>query len=355
MKKKILCLAMSLALVIAGCSKSSNDPVIANVGDNEITMSQFQFYLNSVKQQMQGTELSTEEDWQTYEIDGKKAIDVAKEQALDIALNNIAYIQIFEKMGNKIDDAAKEEIKATKDSIVSQYEQNGGYEAFLTEAGITDEFVDLLCESMYCSDRLYETYSKDNESAITEEEINQALEANGINDEFFASYRSAKHVLILTQDQATQEPYDEEKKAEAKATADDVYKRALDGEDFDFLIEQYNEDPGVASQPEGYTFTDGEMVQEFQDCVDSLEIGAIGFTETSYGYHIIKKVDTREIMKKQAVNYVLSEKFVQFIEEKINEYGITLEEQEAINEALKASTSADAETEASPQASADSE
>ncbi|MBQ3038011.1 MAG: peptidylprolyl isomerase [Clostridia bacterium] len=323
MKKNILIL--SLALLLSACGGKSTDVTVATVGDYEITKSQFEFYLNSVKQQMQGTEISSEEDWENTEIDGKKAIDVAKEQALDIALTNIAYIEIFEKEGYKLDSEAKDKIKQSKDSIVSQYEQNGGYDAFLEQSGIDDSFVDLLCESMYCSDVLYENFSADYK--LDEGEVDKFFEENAAD---IAKYRTAKHVLILTQNMDTGEVYDEAKKAEAKKKAEEIYQRALKGEDFDTLVSENSEDPGSLTNPDGYTFTDGEMVAEFQNCVDSLKPGEIGFVESSFGYHIIKRLELNmDYFRPTVENSITVQDFNEHIENKISEYSITLVENDA--------------------------
>ena len=335
MKKKLLCLALAAGMMMTGCStKKNNDEVVAKVGDTEITMSEFEFYLNSVKQQMQGTELSSDEDWQTKDINGKKAIEVAKERALEIAAKNVSYKIIFDKLGNTISDEDKDSIKSTKDSIVKQYENNGGYDEFLKNSNITDSFIDMLCESMFCSDKLYNDFIKD--QTVGDEEIDKFYTDN--YDLYFAAYRRAKHVLILTQDAETKAAYSDEQKAEAKIKADEIYQRALKGEDFDKLVEEYSEDPGSKSQPDGYTFTDGEMVQEFQDCVDSLKPGEIGFTETSYGYHIIKRLDVdKSVFSDQIKSRILGTRFDDYIGEKMKEYNLVAEETDAIDKALKAS------------------
>ncbi|MBQ7900625.1 MAG: peptidylprolyl isomerase, partial [Clostridia bacterium] len=70
---------------------------------------------------------------------------------------------------------------------------------------------------------------------------------------------------------------------------------------FNSLVEQYGEDPGMASQPEGYLFTKGQMVEEFETAAYALKVGAVsGIVESSYGYHIIKRVEnvyTDEILE----------------------------------------------------------
>ena len=71
---------MSLIFIISACGNSSE--YAAKVGKSKILASELQFYLESVKSEMEGTELSSEEDWQEKEIEGRKAIDLAKELSL---------------------------------------------------------------------------------------------------------------------------------------------------------------------------------------------------------------------------------------------------------------------------------
>ena len=53
---------------------------------------------------------------------------------------------------------------------------------------------------------------------------------------------------------------------------------------------QYNEDPGMASNPNGYTFTDGQMVDEFYEGAKALGEGEVsGLVKSQYGYHIIMR------------------------------------------------------------------
>lgn len=126
--------------------------------------------------------------------------------------------------------------------------------------------------------------------------------------------RTVKHILIQYEDEDSQaiselealsekpDDYDEQYQAlietayaNIKDKVDEVMQKIADGEDFDALVEEYGEDPGMESEPyksEGYMIFDGctNLVEEFVTSGMALEkVGDIT-TEpalTSYGAHIM--------------------------------------------------------------------
>lgn len=139
---------------------------------------------------------------------------------------------------------------------------------------------------------VYTLYNKLNnhlfaEGGVHYEEIKKdTLDFYTAND-----YIRAKHVLIQFPEVAEGEELTDEKKAEAKAKAEEVLAKAKAGEDFDTLISEYNEDPGMESNPTGYYFGKGEMVEPFENAAYALADGEVSeLVETEYGYHVIKKL-----------------------------------------------------------------
>ena len=87
------------------------------------------------------------------------------------------------------------------------------------------------------------------------------------------NYICAKHILVADE-----------------ALANELLEKAKNGEDFDSLIKEYGSDPGMENYPEGYIFTKGEMVEEFENAAFALKDGEVSeIVESPYGYHIIKK------------------------------------------------------------------
>ncbi len=91
---------------------------------------------------------------------------------------------------------------------------------------------------------------------------------------YAAEYACAKHILC-----------------EDEETANAVYEKAKNGEDFDALVAEYGTDPGMTQNPDGYVFTKGEMVLPFETAAFSAEIGEITPpVKTDYGYHVILRL-----------------------------------------------------------------
>ena len=102
-----------------------------------------------------------------------------------------------------------------------------------------------------------------------------------VRQNFEEKYLRCKHVLVM-EDEGT---------SEKEALANEIAQKARNGADFDELIAQYNEDPGMAANPDGYVFPEGQMVQEFYEGTKALEMNAISDpVRTNYGWHIIQRL-----------------------------------------------------------------
>ena len=122
---------------------------------------------------------------------------------------------------------------------------------------------------------------------VSDKDAIKYLEDNG--------YLSAGHILLMTTDPATGDALSDDEIAEKKATADKLaeeLKAIKDPEElnkrFAELKEQYCEDTGKETYPDGYVFTEGTMVTEFEDTVKALKDNEVSEPVLSrYGYHII--------------------------------------------------------------------
>jgi parvulin-like peptidyl-prolyl isomerase len=228
---------------------------------------------------------------QVKSIDNTKGTDV-KSQKDALKKEVLAYINesaiISQKVKeNKIalDDTDIKGIDSSVEQMVKNYGSTEAFRKVLKDNGVyLHQFV-LRAKEQNLSGKLARKLVAS--IAASEDDIKKFYEENKANFTNPETVR-AKHILIKTID-SNNAPLDEQKKHEAKAKAEDLLKKINTGENFDELMKSNSEDPGLQSEPNGYTFSRGKMVKEFEDSAFSLKVGEVsGIVETTYGYHIIK-------------------------------------------------------------------
>lgn len=189
-------------------------------------------------------------------------------------------MQKFNELGLKIGyNEQKEMAEIRRNSI-----DNTSKDAYLTQIaqfGFSDQSYQNFMYISQCYQALNDYYFGENgANTPSDEDIQKYYEEN---------YITAKHILISTVDPASGETKrtDEEAKKEAQSILD----RIKAGEDFDTLMNEYSEDTGLSNNPNGYTFTEGQMVTEFYDGAKALAEDEVSeLVKSDYGYHIIKRV-----------------------------------------------------------------
>lgn len=183
--------------------------------------------------------------------------------------------------------AYEEELAAAKESLGGEE----AYDAFLKSMLLTAEDMKEVSSVVALYNHMVEGMCREGGVyAPTDEDLAAYAEENDL--------LSAKHILLQTKDSSTGEALSEADAAAKKATADDLLAQLQAISDpaeletkFDALMNEYSEDPGLATNPDGYLFSAGEMVSEFEETTRSLEPGQVGMTESDYGYHIILRLD----------------------------------------------------------------
>lgn len=112
--------------------------------------------------------------------------------------------------------------------------------------------------------------------------------------------------------------------------------------DFTALMLENSQDPGSQNQPEGYIFTEGEMVEEFYENALNTPVGEISDVfETSYGYHIVKKIAQwdngipLEEIKETVVNSYNSQRLNDAFLQGLTESDVYFNTKTVCNDALK--------------------
>lgn len=182
----------------------------------------------------------------------------------------------FETNFSDVNDQFKDSFGDEYSSIIEQYTYQTPYAYFL---------------SMYYNylySKIYDEYSNDEAFAAKVREKTLKDMTEGENE-----YVRAKHILISFPEEGEGEDGEvtDAQKAAVLEKANEVYTLAKNDGDFDALVKEYGEDPGMETYPGGYYFTTGAMVEEFETTAFNLEEGEISEpVETPYGYHIIQRL-----------------------------------------------------------------
>ena len=189
-------------------------------------------------------------------------------------------MQKFNELGLKLSYNEQKEMASVRRNSIANTTKDA-YLNQIAQFGFSDQTYQNFMYISQCYQALNDYYFGENGvNTPSDEDIQKYYEDN---------YITAKHILITTADPASGETKrtDEEAKKEAQSILD----RINAGEDFDTLMNQYSEDTGLSNNPNGYTFTEGQMLTEFYDGAKALAEDEVSeLVKSSYGYHIIKRV-----------------------------------------------------------------
>lgn len=190
--------------------------------------------------------------------------------------------QKAEDMGITIDEEGRKIINQQKLTVINNLGGRSQYVGALKEMGMTEKSLDAFMEHSYYSGMLYAKMTAEDEKySVTDDAADAYTMENNI---------AAKHILFSTVDESGA-ALPQEDVAAKKKLADDTLAKIKAGADFDALMNELSEDPGLATSPDGYEFGRGEMVEPFENAAFALPVGGVSeLVETNYGYHIIKRI-----------------------------------------------------------------
>lgn len=302
MKKRItsLILAAGMTVSLAACSTPAADPTDSPAPSEEIVADLSRDILDFSAGMKAGDTMLTVNGepipadlylyflavncaylTQMYQADVSDYVDQLKEDSKTVT----AYYKLLEmkcqELGCPLTDAQQTELKET---LMAQGQED--YEQRKTINGLSDETI----EFVYAINYFYDNVLNATIGTPTDDQLNSYV------------YQT-RHILLKTVDTTatptlqedgtyTYPALDDATVAEKRALAEDILSQLNASDDpstlFDELMNEYSEDEGLESSPEGYTATLGQMVSPYEKAALALSFGQVsGIVESEYGYHII--------------------------------------------------------------------
>lgn len=186
--------------------------------------------------------------------------------------------------------AVEEQLQSDRVTYCGENATEEDFEAFLQQNYFSlDGYREMLGRNYLYQQMFTDLYGENGTKLSNEEGISYLME-NG--------YTAARHILFMTVNKETGETLDEDSAKEKQKVAEEIAAelKAIDDEQeriklFSKYEEEYNEDTGRVYYPDGYIYTSGTMVQEFENAVNGLEEYEVSDpVETTYGYHVIMRI-----------------------------------------------------------------
>jgi len=197
---------------------------------------------------------------------------------------------LLDKIDNKIlvekypeTDEMKDEVKKEAENYYNIYNSYYGYtkEEFLYNNGFGSEaaFLEYLT-LQYRRNAYFEDYTK---SLVEESEIEKYY-----NDEVYGDINT-KHMLVKVSSSAT-----DEEKTEAENLAKEIISKLNEGKTFDEVKEEYKDK--ITYEELGYKSYNASLESAYMKEMEKLSNESYSKTpvKTSYGYHVVYRIDQKE-------------------------------------------------------------
>lgn len=180
----------------------------------------------------------------------------------ETVLQKMLIDQVFEhSYGDQVSD---EKIDAELEEVAEQYGGIEEYEAIIEAQGMDlDAFKKDIRLTLLIQEAI-----KDHVE-ISDEEIKEAYED-------LKPDATVQHILV-----------------EDEELAEDLIKQLEDGAEFSELVTEHTEDPGSMDTEGIYSFSEGEMVPEFEEAAFALDEGETTTepVKSDHGYHVIRRLE----------------------------------------------------------------
>lgn len=321
----------------------ASDETIVSIDGNGAPAELYTFWLGSECTNLQnyyGIDVAS--NWDTEISDGKTLKEFVSEDTITAIRQQLVLENLCARYGIELTAEDEAELAERRASYVEQFGGEDGYRAELYKLGISEEGYERLSRTDYLYNRLYEAYTTPGTELYASDDVLRAYAVG-------AGYITADHILLMTVDPQTGGKLDDDAIEQKRQQAEDLLWQLRDSADpdtlFKELADRYSEDTGRVGYPDGYTFAQGTMVEEFDSAARALEEGEYSdIVETQYGYHIIlrKPLDVEEAVEAVREEY-FSVFFLGEIERAEAELSPAVEKLDAVAlyEAIRAAQTAD--------------
>jgi parvulin-like peptidyl-prolyl isomerase len=280
-----VCSALAAILVLGSCSagkparpepagepEADGKQLVADVNGVPIYASDLNLAVTRLRQKQ--TSFGRQEQQQSEE--------ELRDEALQVLIENELLFQEAQRRGFK---AAPEAVEEEMKVIEGQFPGPTTFEKTLAQMNVTREDLRRDLERAQAVKRMIETALRPTVS-VSPEEARVYYDANP--SRFTDPERVRIRQIFLRVGPGTTE----EQKAEMRRTLEGLRSRALRGESFATLADQYSQDPNSGEGGDLGFLVRGHLAKDFEQAAFALKDGEIsGVVSSAYGYHLLQAIE----------------------------------------------------------------
>lgn len=258
------------------------DPIMTVNGEN-VSGDELLYWLMSNADNVTGYYEYMGLEGDVWDVEPEEGTSMSKfilDDAMRLAASRTLIVSHAKEEGIELSEEEIETISDSLNSVMGMADQAGlPVDQFLRRYALTEQ---LYNDNTEC-DYYYSALSQKLYGDPSQEDIENYLTDKG-------TYR-AQHILRLAVDE-NNEPLDQSEIDKQKALTEELLGQIRSSSDpvatFRALMPEYTQDPGFATNPDGYLAEKDQMVPEFEQTALSLAEGEISdVVTTDYGFHII--------------------------------------------------------------------
>lgn len=268
----------------------AEDTVLLKINGSDVTWGELYFWILNGVQMLESEYGMSVEDFNAV-YTGDPTLGSNAEAVLTYSINAISQYRALdtmaEKLGVELSAESLEGMQAQRESDMLSVgaETEEEFAEILAQMFSYPELYDYMNRSYYLVDDCFRQIYGNMGEKCSDADAMAYAEKN--------EYVRVKHLLFSTLDEE-RNPLPDEEIAAKRAAAEAALEKLRAAEDKEAMIDELmpqSEDPGCQTYTEGYVFTRGKMVQEFEDAAYALGDGEVSdIVETSYGYHILLRL-----------------------------------------------------------------
>lgn len=313
-KKLIKNLFLCLLIVIfflgnTGCSNKDDDNdtlAIVTINGDKVFKEEMMLYLLQIKSEFE--QLGGKDVWDIEDFSGgKTANEVARQGALENLIKVKLLVKSAGDMNIALTDDEKEETKERAKEYFGNIEDKYLEDYNITKEIVINTFLEYQLTKKI-TDNITSSY-KPTEDEIYEKMLSNEDYAKLVDKDAkdVLTQIKVKHIVTKTHienEQGELIPLSVDEQKEAYEKIQEAYFSAINGKDFDRLIEQYSEDELKDNNKGVYDFSKALMTIEYREELENVAIGGISsIVNSQYGYHIFKVIDKSQPSEEEIKEY----------------------------------------------------